>query len=451
MHIGPLTLQRRNCRTRLPFRFGKATLTAAPLLTARIEVDGVAGRSADLLVPKWFDKTSPTSDAEDQVALEASARAAGERWAAAARELPTLFEQWLAVYRALVECVPLEAPDRLVRGFGVALVERAVMDAVCRREQISFFEAWRRDTFGVRPGLARLDLADYSPAAEFERQPLQSIRVRHTVGMLDALTEDEVPAEARGIDGHPCSLVEDIRAYGLDAFKLKVGGDAEQDLERLDRIGQVLERSAPGAIVTLDGNEMYADPSRLADVLQRLGDRRGGPPLLDNLAHIEQPAPRAATFAEATRAGLRRLAAFAPVIIDEADLGLEAFPRAFALGYRGVSVKNCKGVLRAVLNHGLCSVLGDGAFLAGEDLTNLPALPLQQDLATAALLHQPHVERNGHHYFRGLDHLDPDERERCLAAHPDIYRQTEGGGALSIERGRITIGSLACVGYGAAL
>ena len=67
-----------------------------------------------------------------------------------------------------------------------------------------------------------------------------------------------------------------------------------------------------------------------------------------------------------------------------------------------MSVKNCKGVFRALLSRGLCELADDGSFQSAEDLTNLPVLALQQDLATIAALGLPHVERNGHHYFKGL-------------------------------------------------
>jgi len=455
MQLLDLQLEQIECTTRLPFRFGRTTMTAAPLLIARVTLraaggEVVHGHAADLLVPKWFDKSPATTDAADRAALVASVRTAASLWRGVQSGAP-LFAQWLAVHRSHVEAAPLEAPDRLVRCFGVALVERALMDATCRAAGLSFFAAWRADLFGVEAGAALPTLRGYHPARAFDRAPLDAVRVRHTVGMADELWASEVPAALRGADDHPCSLEEDIAAYGLDAFKLKVGGDEAADLARLDAIGRVLAERAPGALVTLDGNEQYSDPGRLADVLHRLGDLPGGPAILDHLAHIEQPVPRAFTLGAEPGAGLARLAAFAPLIIDEADLGLEAFPRAFELGYRGVSVKNCKGVFRAVLNHGLCAALGDGAFLAGEDLTNLPLLALQQDLATAALLHLPHVERNGHHFFRGLGHLSRASTEEALAKHPDIYRKTPAGAALRIERGRIQVGSLATQGYANAV
>lgn len=447
--------EQHTCATRLPFRFGRATMTAAPLLSARVTLvadDGSRsiGRAADLLVPKWFDKVSQASDEVDRKALLTSAEDAARAWQRAASVHPSIFEQWLAVYRERVESTPFEAADRLVRGFGVALIERAVMDATCRARGVSFFDAWRQDLFGFRAELAAPALAGFEPARHLPIAPASAIRVRHTVGMLDELRATDVPAALRGDDGHPCSLEEDIAAYGLDAFKVKVGGDEDADLARLDQIGQVLAECAPDSLVTLDGNEQYADPARLAAVLERLAARPGGAAILQHLAHIEQPTPRAATFRSESRPGLARLAQFAPLIIDEADLGIEAFPRAFDLGYRGVSVKNCKGVFRAVLNFGHCRALGDGAFQAGEDLTNLPRLPLEQDLATAALLHLPHVERNGHHYFRGLAHLPPHQASTALAMHPDLYHTTANGVALHIAAGRLAVASLDRPGYASA-
>src|SRR5690606_41935025 len=84
---------------------------------------------------------------------------------------------------------------------------------------------------------------------------------------------------------------------------------------------------------------------------------------------------------------------------------------AIALGYRGVSHQNCKGVVRSLLNamlvahHNAASGEPGGYFQSAEDLTCLPVVSLQADLAVVASLGITHVERNGHHYFHGLDHL----------------------------------------------
>ena len=436
-------------QARIPFGFGSTTLRSAPTLWARVSLDfdgahGASGQSADLLVPKWFDKNPHSSLEQDQAALEDSARAAARAWMEAAPG--SLFQQWLQVYRERVDSLGPDDPQRLVRGFGVALVERAVLDAACRAAGQSFHGALACNLFGIDAGAALPTLRGWDSSAAFAEAPTDSVLVRHTVGKADALLPQEVSAELRGEDGHPCSLQEDIQRYGLRAFKLKLGGDPAADLLRLTRIAEVLQELAPASLITMDANEQYGDPLALVGVLRQLQQQAAGAAMLEHLAWIEQPLSRESSLQESLRAPLAELAAFAPMIIDEADTGLDAFPRALALGYRGVSVKNCKGVLRAVLNRGLCEVQGDGAFQAGEDLTNLPLVALQQDLATSAALRLPHVERNGHHYFAGLAHLTPAERAWALEQHPDLYDAR----GLRIQGGRLRTGSLQVQGFGLA-
>jgi hypothetical protein len=89
------------------------------------------------------------------------------------------------------------------------------------------------------------------------------------------------------------------------------------------------------------------------------------------------------------------------------------------------------------------------AFQSAEDLTNLPVVALQQDLATVAALALPHVERNGHHYFSGLEHLSERETDAALAAHPDLYTPYGSSARLDIQGGELKLDSLAQSGYGA--
>ena len=153
---------------------------------------------------------------------------------------------------------------------------------------------------------------------------------------------------------------------------------------------------------------------------------------------------RRATFDPETREGIARLSERAPVIIDEADATIDAYPRARSLGYSGVSMKACKGVFRALLNRARIDADGDG-FQSAEDLTNLPTLPLLQDLAVVSALGLPHVERNGHHYFRGCDHLKPAERDHLLRFHPDLF---DPDGRMRIASGSISLASLDRLGFG---
>ena len=143
------------------------------------------------------------------------------------------------------------------------------------------------------------------------------------------------------------------------------------------------------------------------------------------------------------------------MIIDEADGTLDAFRVAMSLGYRGVSHKNCKGIYKSLLNlaraHRRNEALGSQRyFLSAEDLTNLPVVPLQADLSSVALLGIPHVERNGHHYFFGLDHLTQEEQVVALDRHADLYARFGEAAVLCIREGRIAIGSIQVPGMGFA-
>ena len=440
------------CRTRIPFRFGIHTLTEAPLATVTVTVtaeDGATaqGASSDLLVPKWFEKDPAKSPEEDSAALAASAEAAFEL--GKSLEAATVFDLWHQLHTGRVGNQPKDASDLLVRGFGVALLERAAMDAVCRLHGVSFHDALRGDLFGFRPKTIHPELAGWDLASGLEKTPASSIGLRHTVGLLDALRETDGGGPQ---DGFPGSLAEDIRRYGLTLFKIKVGGGAEEDLDRLREIAAVLQAEVEGpARFTLDGNEQFVSLEPLADLLEGLAASPGGEEFLQGLLFVEQPLKREKTFDPAAHKDLSRVAAFAPLLVDEADFDTWAFPEAVAIGYRGISVKACKGVFRALLNRGLCQVRGGGLFQSGEDLTNLPVRALQQDLALMASLGIPHVERNGHHYFRGLDHLPREFAESALEKHPGLYHREEETIALRVKGGKLDLSSVHCPGFGCAL
>ena len=275
--------------------------------------------------------------------------------------------------------------------------------------------------------------------------------LRHTVGLLDALESGSGPPDGLPVDGLPVALREDIERYGLDHFKVKVAGP--DDRERLLEVARVVRAHAPRpARFTLDGNEQFERAEDLAALLDSLAADPDGCRLLEGLLYIEQPLPRARSLEPEMADGIRALARIAPVMIDEADATPDAFPRALALGYRGVSVKACKGVFRALANRLLCTARGDGAFQSSEDLTTLPIWPLHQDLALARTLGLAHSERNGHHYFRGLAHLPEDERSAALSAHGDLYEADASGEVfLRIRDGGLDVGSLDAVGFGTSL
>ena len=152
--------------------------------------------------------------------------------------------------------------------------------------------------------------------------------------------------------------------------------------------------------------------------------------LLASIVFIEQPIKRQ----NALESDVSALAARKPIIIDESDDSLDAFPRARALGYRGVSSKTCKGIYKSLINAARCAAWGPDHFMSGEDLTIQAGLALQQDLALVSLLGLTHVERNGHHYVNGMAELPQVEQERFLDSHPDLYERSHDAVRLRIEK-----------------
>jgi hypothetical protein len=439
------------CVARTPFRFGGVTVHGAPLLHARVRVESVDGRvadgaSADLLVPKWFKKDPARTAAQDQGALRAFALDAARALLAERRPQPVF-----AHARGLAETVVQERTGdedgALERGFGVALLERAVLDATCRLARRSFWSALQTDLFSVRLGAIDRALEGIEAQSLLPDALPTSIQLRHTVGMLDPLREADVGDAVD--DDEPRSLERYLREHRVRWLKVKFGQGHDADRDRLLAIARLCSDLDVDCGITLDGNEQCASLDAVADLLDAVAADPLGKRLLRRLAHVEQPLPRAQTFDLDANRGIERVRAYAPLVLDEADALPSSFPRALAIGWRGCSIKNCKGVFRGLANAAHAKRFGDGAFVCGEDLTNLPILALQQDLATMTALGIAHVERNGHHYFRGLDHLPETVQQAALRCHPDLYEgRRDGSARLRIDDGILRCGSLLGPGYG---
>jgi L-alanine-DL-glutamate epimerase-like enolase superfamily enzyme len=417
--VEELSFFERDVRLRLPFRFGVVTLTEAPQAFARARIrleDGrtAEGAAAELLVPKWFDKNPALSNADNFEQLRGSMRSARERYleggldTAFGHSRPTL---------------------GLVENFGPALLDRALLDALCRALGVSFYQA-------IRGNLAGMDL----PAKFLESlQPGGRIAARHTVGLVDPIAG----AEHKAGDGLPETLEEVIERYGHRWFKLKVGGDAKADVERLGAIASVLDRIPDGYRASLDGNEQYDDIDGVRSLWEAMKASPRLERLVSSIAFIEQPIKRQNALA----ADVSALSKEKPVIIDESDDSLDAFVHAKALGYRGVSSKTCKGLYKSLINAARCRAWGQGYFMTGEDLTVQAGIALQQDLALVSILGLTHVERNGHHYVNGMAGLPEAEQEAFLRAHPDLYERSHGAVRVKIRSGMLAMGSLDCPGY----
>ena len=443
-------------RLRLPFRFGVITVTEGRQAIVRVRVRHENGRegvgyAAEALGAKWFDKNPALSDAQNHDQLRKALELTAEAYGAA----PPLsaFDLCANHYRQLLDAGAACGLNPLVTSYGPALIDRAVLDALCRIEGLSFWQAMRHNLPGMRAHAIAPDLQDFA-LAPFLRDltPLTTLAVRHTVGLLDPIVAGDQAAGTRVNDGLPETLEEVVAAYGNRYFKLKVSGQANADLERLRRIASVLDRLPDPYVVTLDGNEQYENAEAIAALWQHMAAEPALRRLCEATLLIEQPIKRQMALAQPVAA----LARHKPVIIDESDGDLDAFPCARSLGYTGVSTKACKGFYKSVLNLARCRVWNQAEgretfFMSAEDLTTQPGISVQQDLALVSLLGITHVERNAHHFIDGFNGRPVAEAQAYLAAHPDLYHRQDGGVRLRIEHGQLALGSLAGVGLGSAV
>lgn len=452
--IREIDLFERDVALRMPFCFGTATLTQAPqaFVRAAIELeDGrvATGAAAEMLAPKWFDKDPALSDEDNFEQLRASLRLARAGYLAAG--FNTAFGHAMDQYAPQIAMGALQGMNSLVACYGPALIDRALLDALCRGLGLSFQEVIRRNVAGITaPGwqadLMAFDMNEYLAGLK----PAQTIDARHTVGLVDPITAADLAQPAN--DGLPETLEQVVERYGHRWFKLKVGGDVKADVERLAAIAAVLDRIPQGYQASLDGNEQYESAEQVLELWRTIRADTRLKRLASSVAFIEQPIRRQNALTD----DVSDLAEEKPVVIDESDDSLEAFPLARRRGYTGVSSKTCKGLYKSILNGARCALWNreEGTsrfFLTGEDLTLQAGIALQQDLALVSLLGLTHVERNGHHYVNGMAAAPGAEQAAFLEAHPDLYERSHGAVRVKITRGRLALGSLGGPGYASAV
>ena len=447
-HVEEIRFAERNVTLRLPFRFGAATVTACPqvYVKARIRLaDGrtAEGCAAEMMVPKWFDKNPALTNEQNFEQLCFALRDAREAYTAEP-DAQTAWTHFASNCTALQSRARAKGLQPLVAGYGPALIDRALFDALCLHHGASFASAMSGNLAGIDiagSGLAD-DLAGFDMPAFLARQsPRARIAARHTVGLADAIDDDDALPDAPD-DGLPATLAAAVRRYGLTHFKIKLCGNTAQDIDRLQRIARIIDGHAQ--LVTLDGNEQYADADDFATFLDRMLSTPVLWKLAQKTAFVEQPIRRDAALQRDVSALGKRI----PLLIDESDATLDAFVQARALGYTGVSSKSCKGFYKSVLNAARCEQWNATAdkpryFLSGEDLTMQAGLGVQQDLALVAWLGLSHVERNGHHYVNGLAAAPQAEQQALMALHPGLYEHSDGAVRLAIREGQLDLSSLA--------
>ncbi|CAN5458647.1 hypothetical protein BH11PSE4_BH11PSE4_21950 [soil metagenome] len=419
-----------------PFRFGAVTVNAAPQAFVRVELEvegrGVfVGASAEMMVPKWFDKRPHLAIADTVQELRQSLSIARDLYLAQSGLITAFALHAGAIAHQVAACARADIPP-LAAAFGPAEIDKAILDALLRGLRLDFFSGMAVNVAGLDARLAPDVSHDDIEIFLAGRRRLERVAVRHTVGLDDAI-------EGEG------GVADSEENGGSRYFKLKMNGDPEADAARLTRIGNALATLPYAYQVTLDANEQYADLAALADLVDRLDNDMALRPIASKLLYIEQPMPRDIT----RQSPLGKLSS-RKFIVDEADDSWDAFPVAKALGYRGISSKSCKGIYKSIVNAtraAAWSAQGVPHFITGEDLTCQAGLGVQQDLALGALIGVTHAERNGHHYVDGFGEAPAAEAEAFLKTHPDLYRRDGDVIRLSIHDGDLLTGSLTSAGF----
>jgi len=449
----------RHARTRFPFRYGIASMTDVPHLFVRTRVtiggDTSPGLASEGLPPKWFTKNPATTFDQDlPEILEVIGHAA--RLAEQIGQRPvSFFDLWRELHGRQEDWAKARSLAPLLATLGVSLIERAVLDGLCRITGEPLHRLILTNHLGLRLGEVHAELGDSEPCDWLPAAPLHSCHVRHTVGLGDALAPAGIVAGERVDDGLPQDLESSIRAYGLRYFKIKLFADAQRDFPRLRELAGSLEReTAGGFFVTLDGNENFKSFGAFRDFWQQASSLAELGALWPRILVVEQPVHRDHALSDEAGAALRAWADRPPLIIDESDGAPGDLPRALELGYAGTSHKNCKGIVKGIANACLLEKrrrAGQRVMLTGEDLCNLGPVALLQDLALMALLGIGHVERNGHHYYRGLSLWPDDWQLAALDAHSDLYaRHPDGFASLTIQDGQVRLGSVNAAPFGVA-
>jgi hypothetical protein len=431
LRLRSVELYERAVTLRLPFRFGAATVTQCPQAFVRVvaEAEGqtFVGASAELMVPKWFDKNPALTHEQNFEQLRHALRTARGTYLDARANLSPWALSVHAGEGAITSAVGAGLP-RLAAQFGAAQLDKAVADAALRAAGLPWAQ-------GVRAGV----LGDPWSATLPVMAP-ESVGLRHTVGLADRLTDDEPGPDPQ--DGLPATLQAAIAACGLTFFKLKLCGDIDRDIARLTDIAALLDTAVPDFRVTLDGNETFSDAASLGRFWQALCAAAPLRKLLARTLLLEQPIARKLALSES----IAGLGITLPVILDESDDHESALARGLALGYRGISSKACKGLYRSL--HSAAAVAAQpGLVLSGEDLTCQAGLGVQQDTLLAASLGVSHIERNGHHYVDGFGIAPAAEAEAFALAHPGLYAQQGGRVRLAVRAGRLDLRSLHTPGF----
>ena len=118
-----------------------------------VDIDGnrCHGIAADFLPNKWLTKDPDTTFEQDIVEMRKIIEMACQI-AKSAGKRESVFDLWEHLYLAHSAWSGGWNYPPLLSGFGPSLIERAVIDAFCRSQELPFSQALRQNRLGIRLG-----------------------------------------------------------------------------------------------------------------------------------------------------------------------------------------------------------------------------------------------------------------------------------------------------------
>lgn len=436
-------------QARIPFRFGDGAIRRVPALFVRVGIEAAGkkranGLSAECLLPGRADGDSAAAYRRHVEEAILAFRTAREVFLDVGSRSTAAHELWESAYPRTIEKGMLAGLDAATCVAGSSLLERAAVDAVSKLKGLSLHEMLRQDLLGTRTSKA------------VPEEPVSEFSFRHTIGILDPLTVNEIPPAARVADSLPQALEEHIEFYGFRSFRVELSGEAERDLERLTRLAVLLDQRCRGGYrVALDGRERFPDASALEALLEALRARPYGPEFLGSIQHFERLFPRGAALEPAIAGEISRISKWAPVVVEDDGDALDFVERAVELGYKGFAHSNRRGFFKSLKTRGSIARAEAKAgppslFQTSEDAASPPIVGFQQELAALSALGISVFGSSAHQVFHGLDHIPVAEATAALIEHPDLYEQRGKSVFVRIEEGRILARSIHAAGFGYA-
>ena len=426
-------------RTRVPLKFGSETLTSVTCARARVTIADGGGRTAvgwgeTPLNVEWVWPSKTPYSARHGATLK-FCQTIARRWAefdgcGHPLEIGHLFQQQVLAEeldashlgQTEEERIPLLAGLLCCSPFDIAtydaygkLHDRPAFETLtgefCNHDLAHYLQPASDST---------VDFSNQYPANYLVDSPAQSLPAWHLVGGLDALSAEELSADAPD-DGHPLLLHDWIERDGLQCLKIKLRGvDYDYDYNRLVQVGRVASQYG-AKYLTADFNCTVHDPRYVVDILDQLA--RDEPAIYDRILYIEQPFPY---DLQQHQIDVREVSKRKPLLMDESAHNWQLVKLGRSLGWTGVALKTCKTLTGALLSH--CWAKAHGMDLMVQDLTNPMLAQIPHLLLAANIETLMGVETNAMQFYPAASDLE-------ARVHPGIYQRRNGQVDLSTLRG----------------